>query len=180
MQMKKNKKNKKGFSFLEVVITIGIFSFISIAVVGAFASIASTGQKTRLVQKKLESAGTAMESMGKIIRMSDNILYDKINDPNNIYMRNTSQNKCIQYSFDSASKILRTRELSVPGTPPDPTYCADPSNYASASLFDLISNVDDVKFEVVAPDPTTAGMATILIFVDNKRLQTTVSFLNYE
>jgi prepilin-type N-terminal cleavage/methylation domain-containing protein len=176
--MKNFRKNKKGFTLLEVLVAVGLFSLISVAVVGIFANVMKTSNEIRTTQKKVELAGTTIESMAKIIRMSDNVGYNEdaplVGDWN-IYIRNTSQKKCINYNFNSNRKELSVRDF-IPG---DPGECAVPGNYSVSSLTVLLSDVDVFCDSILSTD-TIAGKTTISVKIGNRSLQTTVSFLDYQ
>lgn len=171
--MKKNLKNKKGFTFLEVIVAIGIFSLVSVVVVAVFANIMKTNNEIRSIQQKIELAGTTMESMAKIIRMSDNI---DSSDSNNIFMRNTSQLRCIRYNV--ASPNIRVEEFPIP-VGQGPEYCGVIGNYNDGNLVDLLDDVS-ASFAFTPSTDSEAGKVTILMNVGRRNLQTTVSFLDYQ
>lgn len=170
----KSNKFKHGFSFLEMIIAMAIFSIIALAAVAAFASIMGTSKKTREVQKNMEAAGTAMEMMAKNIRMGSNFSNSELL----ISFYNTSQGKCIKYEFDDVLHKLTTCEAAVL----DPDECLSASACGSApTIIDLVTNVTG-KFSVVpsSDTPPVAGKATIEMIIGGKNLQTTVSFMDYK
>lgn len=166
-------KNKKGFSLLEMIVVICIFAFISLSVVSSFASIMGAQNKARKIQKEMEAAGTAMESMAKTIRMSSYLTKNSGNS--SIYMYNNSQGKCVRYRFSASN--LQVAEF----VPLDPaSECSTGANYTN--YINIISGVSGI-FSVVKTDatvdPKVIGKATILMKMGDSSLQTTVSFMDY-
>lgn len=178
-----NQKNKKGFSFLEVIISTFIFSLIIVVAVSAFVSSFSTRKTVRTEQRNLEEARTAMETMAKNIRMSSSLTVS--DDDKTIKMLNNSQSVCLQYSF-SNNKLIVAKANFDPDTDV-PSNCSNGIiSYGTAT--ELISIPVDGKFNVI-PSVTTdppgrvIGKATVSINIGTgselQNIQTTVSFRDY-
>lgn len=169
--MKNNKKNKNhsGFSLLEMLISLFIFSLVIITSVSIFARVASTRQKTRNIQKNMEDARTALDLMAKNMRMSKEL------GPNGsggeIHMLNNSQKVCVSYKFE-ANK-LKMSQKPVSGSCVGVTY----DDYIDIIESDNVSGGFDVVEASVASK--TIGKATVVLTVDGIRLQTSVSFRDY-
>lgn len=175
--MKKNKiKNRSGFSLLEMVISIFIFVVVILTAVSIFANMASARQEARRIQKNMEDARTALDLMAKNMRMSTGLGPD--GNGSEIYMFNTSQEVCIRYQFDD-----RTLKMGE-GNPPAGTTNCDPGSvtYSSNQIVSS-NNATDGSFEVTqtstTADPKVIGRATVTMTIDGVRLQTTVSFRDY-
>jgi len=63
-------KNKKGFTMVETLVSIGMFGFISIALINIFVSAVKSQSRILQNQELMEQSSYALEYMGKIIRMA--------------------------------------------------------------------------------------------------------------
>lgn len=173
--MKKNKiKNRSGFSLLEMVISIFIFVVVILTAVSIFANMASARQEARRIQKNMEDARTALDLMAKNMRMSTELRKVSATD---IYMFNTSQGICIRYQFDG-------RTLKMGEGNPISSTSTDCSGIVPDSSLNKIVSSNNVSgsFAVIptsTTDPKVIGRATVTMTIDGVRLQTTVSFRDY-
>ncbi len=181
-----NQKNKKGFSFLEVIISTFIFSLVIVVAVSAFASSFSAQKTVRKEQRNLEEARTAMETMAKNIRMSSNLVPSNPSgsEYKTIAMFNNSQSVCLRYHFTGVKLTVARGNFAVGVNVP-----LDCSNgvIAYSAPTELISIPVDGRFRVVKTStvaPEKIGKATILINIGSgselQNIQTTVSFRDYE
>jgi len=176
--MSKKIKNKyAGFSLIEMLISVFIFTIVITVVTFAFSKAFFSSQKTRVVQRNMENGRIAMETMAKNIRMSRKLTATS----STIKMYNNSQAKCIAYVF-SGSK-LQSVIYDAGGSTSDPT-CADPN---MSNAIDLVSANANGSFEVTetkTTDPKKIGKATILVNIgtgaDTQHIQTTVSFRDFQ
>lgn len=172
----KNQKDKKGFSFLEMIIAMAIFSLAIAAAVAAFASVVNTQKKTREIQRNVESAGTSIELMSKTIRMSSQTATYHAGKEIRLY--NNSQAKCISYRFNAGNGNLEISEMS---SSTGGTDCPNTGTYPASSYSTLIPEVSGL-FSVTqtrSSSPKRMGKATILVNIGQNHLQSTVSFMNY-
>ena len=177
--MDKRIKNKYGgFSLIEMLISVFIFTLIVTVVTFSFSKAFFSSQKTRAVQRNIEDGRIAMETMAKNIRMSRKLVVTP--DKTTIIMYNNSQEKCIAYVF-SGSK-LQSVMYDAGGSASDPT-CADPT---MSDAVDLVSANISGSFnasETKTTDPKRIGKATILVNIGTgtgiQHIQTTVSFRDY-
>ncbi len=65
-----NKNKQKGYSLVEMLIYLAIFTIMSIAVINSFIVIMSSFTTTRTNRDLLESGSTAMERMSREIRQA--------------------------------------------------------------------------------------------------------------
>ncbi len=190
--MKKNKfssKNKSypGFSLLEMLISMFIFTLIIITSVSIFARVASTRQKTREIQKNMEEARTALDLMAKNMRMSIGLNNNIPGNDQRIYMLNASQGECICYIF--YENKLKMSQVDVPpanANLSDNLKCKPVTgtlNYwTDGTKFQNIMENDVTGRFIVTPTSASlndVGKATIVLKVDGINLQTTVSFRDY-
>jgi len=157
-----------------MIIAMVILSLVIVEVVAAFASVVNTQKKTREIQRNVESAGTAIEIMSKIIRMSSQTAAYSAGKEIRLY--NNSQDKCISYRFNAGNGNLEVSE--APGNS-GATDCTIAGTYASYST--LVSGVSGL-FSVTTTQsnpPKKMGKATILVNIGQNHLQTTVSFMDY-
>ena len=171
-------RKNKGFTLVELLVAIFVFSLMITVSISAFSSVIISRKNTRITQKNVEEARTAIETMAKNIRMSTN-LGPGGSSRTSIYMYNNSQEMCVAYRF--SSNRLQTNFYANAGSEEDPD-CDSPSGWIN------IINTNAVgKFYVVESDDTTddeaIGRATIHLTIGSgnleKHMQTTVSFRDY-
>ncbi|HRY82360.1 MAG TPA: prepilin-type N-terminal cleavage/methylation domain-containing protein [Candidatus Moranbacteria bacterium] len=170
---KLNNKKHKGFSLLEMLISIFIFSLIIITSVSIFAASASARQKSRKIQKNMEDARTALDLMAKNMRMSTELNTSNGTDEDTtIYMNNSSQG-CISYKFES-------NKLQI-------GYTGGSSDCSNALLYPSYNDIMEsdvsgkfyVKTTLITEGSKRVGRATISLTVDGINLETSVSFRDY-
>lgn len=179
---------KRGFSFVEVLVAIFVFSLVMVATAGIFGNASKGYSSAKAIQKDLEAAQNAMNAMAKVIRTSSvvNLSASRVD----IY--DYSQNKCIIYEFNTTNN-----ELLYGAN--DPQDAADP-NPKSTCNFDGTGSSNLITTGILIPaqvsgsfsgSPSTAssvGKITISMEVspdltapgkDKARMQTTVSLRDY-
>lgn len=185
--MNKSKNKLKGFSLLELLISIFIFTLIIVTSISVFAGVVLARQKNRVMQKNLEEGRTALETMAKNIRMSRKLTTNGTTDQ--IVMFNNSQDRCIAYFFDSTDKSLKTEQAAPDGSPSEDDY---PDCSGVTVINDPIIPSDNItgSFDVVETNSDSSlgdikiGKATIRLTIGSgdqaQNMQTTVSFRDYE
>lgn len=176
----KNKpKNKKlaGFSLLEMIIAIFIFSLVITAAVSVFVASYNAQRKAKEIQLGVEDSRGAIEIMAKNIRMGTIDGTDGIKKEIAFY--NYSQGKCIKYAFENG-KIM-TGELS--GSRLENLDCSSistPWNLIADSIVDDLNfNITESKYSET--EDSIVGKVTISIkIIDSKEpIQTTISLRDY-
>lgn len=178
-------KNKKGFSLLEMLIAMFISTLIIITVVAAFASAFRARENAGNIQRNVEDAKTALEYMAKVIRMSSNLKPVAAGTSTTaIYMYNKSLNKCISFSFSSASDDIS--EIScIPLSADDPCTLGDASNFvadcngAQTSTKITDNDLNDASFYVQGSAIKRVTIRMQMLQDLNAGLQTTVSLRDY-
>jgi prepilin-type N-terminal cleavage/methylation domain-containing protein len=111
MSYMKKTKNKRGVTLLELLVTIGISSIIIVAVVAVFASFIKNRRNVGTIQQSMENTRSALELMGKSLRMSCNITVGdrstKTGDRSSIFFADQSSNSCIEYEFSSGAIVRK-------------------------------------------------------------------------
>lgn len=170
---KTNKKKHGGFTLLELLIAMFIFTLIIILVVGIFGRIFIYNNKIRDIEVNIEEVGTAFELMAKTMRMSS---YLKASSNTQIVMYNNSTDKCMSYWFQNGE--LQRSSMPASG---DPNSCrtASYTNYVV-----LAKNIDSLRFSVRTTDPDSVppriGRSTVTATVGGEHIQSTVSFRDYQ
>lgn len=178
METKSIRKKDKhlGFSLVELLVAVFIFSLVFTASVSVFLSVFRSQNNIKVIQQGIENSRTAIELMAKNIRMGaiDSATSD------NIYFYNYSQKKCINYTL--ANNKIKYREASV-------SRISQPNCLTAgfSPLQDLVSvdNIESLKFNAIKSDygdtNPSIGRVTIVIEVSgsNEPIQTTISLRDY-
>lgn len=179
----KAQKIKKGFTLLEVLVAISIFSVVLTGVSGIFSNFVKNYKSTKIVQRNLENAQFAVNQMAKILRTSK--LVSPVNNPVSsqaVEVYDYSQNLCFRFEFTGGNINKQTASANVGicgvyGAAEKMIY----SNNAAVStngsfLYPIATDKANGSWHV--------GMITVLAVVshgseDMAKMQTTVSLRDY-
>lgn len=125
--MMKN-KNKKGFSLIELLVVIGIFSGLMLLITGMFLANFELQRKTMAVQKTIGELSYAVEYMGRAIRMAKNdhegTCLEEANAEGYTYGTPTEGNgiqfidykgQCIKFYLDASEGVIK-KEIKEGGS----------------------------------------------------------------
>ena len=194
------KKTKKGFTLIEMIISVAIFSIIMTAIVVTFSSYIKTNRYSRIVQRNLESVQFAFNYMAKTLRISNVIKGD--GDDENMFTYSEITGDCVYfYLEDDALQYKKVKLASVHITMPADSMerdkCGKKTIYSTANAVKLTTGkVKKLKFDytytsrgdesATPPTPPTVGRATFSAAIEDKTTatgiiwaQTSVSSLNY-
>jgi Tfp pilus assembly protein PilW len=179
-----NLKTSRGFTLVEIMVSMFISTLIIVTVVAAFASAFRSQKKAREVQRNIEDAKASLEYMAKIIRMSNNLTS---NDSSAISMYNKSMSQCVKFQL-SSNKI---EELTcLPLDPDDSCKNGDigaanndcNGNVTSIAITGTLSSASFyIPAYTGAPNPIKRVTIRMQMKDDeNAKLQTTVSLRDYK
>ncbi len=183
--MKKNIKKYKGFSFIEMMVTVFVFSIVVTTSLAVFVNVSTTQKRSEEVQKHMEDLRLTLELMAKNIRMSSvDVSGTGVQEVQDLYFYNYSQGKCINYCITNTN--IYSREIEV--TRSDYLDCHDAFlGNCETNGFSMINLDSEIagNFRVIPTDETptgNAGLATVSIeFNDSEdKMQTTVSLRDYQ
>jgi prepilin-type N-terminal cleavage/methylation domain-containing protein len=69
MSIKKNQQKKKGFTLVELIVSVGIFSVVMVIAVGALLSIVGLNRKARIVEEVMQGLHFSVDSMVRSMRV---------------------------------------------------------------------------------------------------------------
>jgi len=189
-------KKKKGFSFLEVMISIFIFILMMTTISMAFANLFNNYKKAKVIQRNLEDAQFAMNSMAKALRVSSVIIPSSSGTVSSMKFFNYSDSSCASYRFQDNSLQVASDVYSGTDSTLEAkkTWCEDEADLSDYSNL-TSSFINGIIFDVVpssqgtASTPSVMGKVTILMEVcassgcpesqDKVRIQTSVSLRDY-
>jgi len=189
---KTNNAKKNGFTLIEVLVSIFIFSLLMVVTFDFFSSSVFGYRNSKAIQRDLESAQYAMNIMTKTLRTSkvidSNLNMIRVYD----YSRKTGTGKCIVYQF-SGDKLV-SGSSNVADT--NETLCTSALLIQTKEI--TASYINNFEFNVVPSSATSSpkmvGRVTISAEVcatlncagtvygekDVARIQSTVSLRNME
>lgn len=193
--MRRFVKNRKGFSLIEMMLAVLIFSLVMTATMSVFVSVIKVKSRAKDAQRNMEDAKYALELMSKTLRTStiiscNNIDKDQCGNSivNSIEVYDYSQNLCVRYLYNTGTDKLSwgTRDAGASGV--------DGCNPAPAAVNALTGSFITYWRVVAKPsDATTVGQVTITLQmcsksgatcagtnVDTFTAQTTVSLRDYK
>ncbi len=182
-------RHSKGFSLLEVLLAVFIFSLIMVGVTTYFVGITRTNQNTLRLQRNLEDVRFAMNRVAKILRTATVVIPISDSMVSTVRAYDYSQEKCIEYAFvETAMRESVSGDIVLPdGT--EKTKCESAANFSSGDIVSVANGATlSGKFSVVPSSAVTgsehAGRVTINATITRQNtsstIQTTVSLRNYQ
>ncbi len=158
----------RGFTLLEVVVALFLFTLMMMAVAMILASGFKNYREGRLLAQNAEDAQVALNSIAKVLRTSTVKSSDNSN-ASSIEVYDYSQSKCVRYSFSSTTGRLNVEygdALDGSGNPDPDGSC---QNY-SAPVDLLAGYVTDLSFDIRQsrdgdPDPRRVGRVVMSVTV---------------
>lgn len=197
-------KTRRGFSLTELILVMLLTSILLLAITGLFGSMFKTYRTARTMQRDVENAQFAMNSIAKTLRTST-IMKPKagagaeeetsnITDAKTLYIYDYSKSSCIIFKYSEGKETLYSLAFSS-STPDenDPEKSRRGCNFGDneGGMQDdednaLTTGDVDARFTVVPSDdsPKRVGKATVAIGVRTDpnhpvHLQTSVSLHDY-
>ncbi|QQS20755.1 MAG: prepilin-type N-terminal cleavage/methylation domain-containing protein [Candidatus Moraniibacteriota bacterium] len=186
-------RRTRGFSLLEALIAMFIFSTVMVSVTTYFVSIARANQNAKRLQQNLEDVRFAMNQVSKVLRTS--VVISPISpspegtDSSRIRVYDYSQSSCVEYAFSGEELTQRSSARPASSaTPDEKAWCAGASLSSAASI---VSARDGSRligsFRVVSSQDggnARAGRVVIRAKVTRQDVssvaQTSVSLRNYK
>lgn len=184
-------KKSQGFSLLEVLLSVFIFSVIMLGVTSYFVSIVSANQNSKRLQQNLEDIRFAMNRIAKVLRTSVVVIPTSISNVTTIRVFDYSQSKCLQYTFAGNSIGEYSQDLPAGRTDEKP-WCASllTTGFTQNILVNVASGASMTgRFVVIPSDDGSGGSefagrvtmnANVVRQGNSSTVQTTVSLRNYE
>ena len=163
--VKGQRLRKRGFSLVESLIAVFIFSLVAAMLAGAFSGFLKNYANAKKAQRSAESAQYAMNLMAKSLRTSSLIT---TNFPLDTF--DYSQGKCIRYGF-TANKLQVATTTDV--SPADPSACT----WATATSYADLTSADIQGALVTATPSTDPVFGKITIALNVKEVGQTTSAL---
>ena len=175
----------KGLSLLEVMVSMGIFSMMMVAVAGIFGSSIQSSRANRNIQHDLENAQFVMNDIAKQLRTSTVVNVNV--DSNSLRFYDYSQGKCIQYGKSSIANYIEVASATTTRV-----SCVSGLGLGTATRVttgDVIPafSVVTSSLDTVTPASSRVGKVTMAFLVREKAtstrnvlIQTTVSLRDYK
>ncbi len=101
-----------GFTLIEMIIAVSIFTVVVFVAVGALMSITDANRKVNTIRTTIDNLNFAMESMSRDIRTGTD--YESENDGKKIKFTNQKGEE-VQYRWNDSLKSIQVKVDSVPG-----------------------------------------------------------------
>ncbi len=178
---------KRGYTLIEVVISLAVFLIIVMATSSIFSSMFSGYRNTRAIQHDIETAQYALGVMAKELRTSSIAAPTTASTTTSVLFYDYSQNICFAYRIN-AGKLESAK--AAPASPSTLTAAQKISfcQTASLSAYQTISTGTITGSFVVTPSvasPAFVGRVTASLGIaegpnHTARIQTTMSLRDYK
>jgi prepilin-type N-terminal cleavage/methylation domain-containing protein len=140
MNFKKKQKTisvgRQGFTLIEIIIAVSIFSIVIISLAGIFSSSIKGYRIAKATQKNLEDAQFIMNQMVKILRTSS---IDSGSTSSELKIYDYSLSRCYRYRFENNKIQISFIPDSIPVDTPNPIgWCND--HEGSFSVYNDMAN----------------------------------------
>jgi prepilin-type N-terminal cleavage/methylation domain-containing protein len=180
-------KLKNGFSLVEVLVAVAIFSVVMLVAVGALVSIIDLNRKAKTQKETLNNLNSAIESMTRAIRDGTNYYCDVNSDPDATYILGVSGTKNCPPSanvfvfdavggvrtayFASGGQIKRFKGVIAPMT--SPGVVIEELTFRTIE-YSAVTNIQPsvviaVKGRAGVSDPSTETLLTLQTTVSQRR-----------
>ena len=195
--MSYNHKQQKGFTLVEMMISIFIFVIVMTATITVFVRHSAAHNHSQIAQKNLENAQFAFNFVAKTLRTSAVAagaygrfdIFTLAPNEREIYVYDFSQSACFHFYFDTANNDALTYQKVTPGGldpgSPDIELCGSNSAYTSVDPVALTtgrvtggrftfraserSDVDvDLNGVVTYNEPPSVGFVTIAAQIEDE------------
>ena len=192
------KKNLGGFTLIEMIVAIGVFSFMIVVVLGSLLMVINAQRKAFYIRQAQDNARFALERMAREIRLtqvSTNPRITTANGGNDITFVN-SKGQTITYSYiavGTSKRIDRYREYGASETSDACDAKFNPPASRNCPLTDEQNlKIDGVQFVLSGQDPTDKLQPKVTIImrvnatdprgrlITTLDMQTTVSLLEVD
>lgn len=178
-------KKLRGFTLLEVLVSLFVFSLTLIATTEIFTSAYSGYRMTRNVQNDLENAQFAINSMAKALRSSSVVAPSSPDlDSSFVQFYDHSQGKCFHYRVSGGALQTASRDASS-----GVSECTSMSFTSSSSFTTVSTGTVTGSFRVtpsadIGGPPTQVGRVTVSLAVaadatHSARVQTSISLRDF-
>ncbi|MEK7501416.1 MAG: type II secretion system protein [Patescibacteria group bacterium] len=123
MPISHSRKNKKeGFTLIEMVVSLAIFSVVAVIALGALMRIISANQKAQAIQAAVTNVNFALESMSRELRLATKLTPSSGTIDSIYFISAIGTENCHAYKFslDGSTYLLQKAEKSID---PDTENC---------------------------------------------------------
>ncbi len=182
----RNNDRTKGFTLLEVVIALAVFSIITLGTIQVLAQGTKSYRNTKTVQSNLERAQFVLNAMAKELRTSSVVQSSIGGTVSTITFFDYSQGRCIQYRADESAGTVAKRSHAFSSSDPDTDRTSCLGYIFTETYETVVSGLTDQMFsvDVSTPPPTPhVGRVTAVFVIGTSgaatAVQTTVSLRDY-
>ena len=155
------KKKKEGFTIIELIVSVALFSFVSVGAIGAMIAVVDGNKKARSLVQATDSLGFALESMTRELRVGSAYSCDGAGDcapggpgPGTSIEFQTSEGSTMIYRINAN----RLERCGSPGIDCAGSYLAMTGNDVFINSFDVY-----VQGSLGTPGDTEQPRATLII-----------------
>lgn len=170
-------KPYRGFSLVEMLVAMFIFTLVIGATSQIFTRAFVGYREQKRLQSDIESAQFALNTMAKELRTAS--VFTSNGDRSSVEFIDYSQKLCFRYTINTDAKTLSVQQKSATGN--------DCSGGTYSTNTSIVSHITRGSFRIRQSDNAQkrVGKVTISLFVDSGQaapthLQTTVSLRDYE
>ncbi len=173
-------EKKLGFTLLETLISVLLFSFIAVMMSGVFGTFLKNYIEARIMLQGVDGTQFAMNLMAKTIRTGE-VKYTV--GSNTLFLYDRAQKKCMEYIYVPASSKMQV-DISTTSNEGSVDRCTFAS-MGGAQDITQSNMITNASFIVVPSTPSSMGIVTLALTVSSPgqrtspvQVQMTVSLRN--
>lgn len=166
-----NKKNNKGFTLIELMVSLMIFTVITIAAVGSLYAVNNASKKVQSMRSILDNLTFAVESISRTVRTANSVVcggsLNSSGDPNCTFASQTSSSMLLVDSTIGAPQLIEYRLGYLPNGNGTIQKRVEElgvwTNWISLTSPEI--NIQDLDFYVDGAAPGDSSQSSIALFV---------------
>lgn len=177
-------KSKRGFTLLELLISMAMLTVLMLATTDIFVRSFSNYQSTSELETNLADAQFLMNLLAKELRTSTVVSPTSSGSTQNIKFYEHSKGECVQYRFNSGSQSLEAARTSGGSSFDSCNNTSSLSGFTVVGIGSVTGSFNSVPSRTIASGSPRVGRVTMTLSIrsDDSNplvLQTTASLRDY-
>lgn len=177
-----NANFKKGFTLLELLISLAVLSILMLATSSIFVRSFGSYQGTKRIESNISDAQFLMNSIAKELRTSTVVAPTSDGSTQSLKFFEYSKSECIQYRFNSGT--IEVARSSSGSTFESCNNTANLSGFSRVGIGSISGSFYSLPSKPVSPGPQRVGRVTVTLSIqvsgsDPVVLQSTTSLRDY-
>ncbi len=175
---------KKGFTLLELLISLAVLSILMLATTEIFAESFGSYQATKRIENNISDAQFLMNSIAKELRTSTVVSPTGDGSTQSIKFFEYSKSECVQYRFNSGNQSLEVARTAPGSSFASCNNTTSLSGFSRVGIGRVTGSFYSLPSRDTTPGPQRIGRVTVTLSIqaggaNSIALQSTTSLRDY-